>query len=174
MGGSGGGTLEAAWAGDWAQSLQAALPSRLPAPQAAGVRLRSLWTAAADPARRTLAEPPANLKAVSAALKKPLPAEPAAATPASQPQRDTGPNPRAHAARDGTNPFAPMSDAEYEAAVAAWQEAGAPAEQAPLNPEQRTGGRSFLRHAQLRAAGRARGETPTQIAASAQGCGCCS
>ena len=159
---------DAAWAGAWAASLQAALPSKLAAPPVEQCKLRSVWGAAANPARRSLGEPPANVQAVSNELTRPLPAAPVDKGPARQPEAGRRAGPNGPAEQRVAEPFAPVSDAEYEAAVAAWREAGAAAEHAPLNPEQRAGGSDVLRHAQLRAAGRARGETPPQIEAAAR------
>ena len=61
-----------------------------------------------------------------------------------------------------------MTEEEYEAAAAAHEAAGLPPEDAPLNVQQRSAGRAFLRLAQLRKQGKARGLTHKQIADAAR------
>ena len=65
------------------------------------------------------------------------------------------------------DPFAPIDDAEYRHAQAAYEaskRAGLAVGNAPLNPEQREGGREFLRVARLRRASLRRGESIQRIA----------
>ena len=71
-----------------------------------------------------------------------------------------------HTPRD--DPFAPINDEEYERLVMAHNLSESPPEEAPLNPEQRRGGADFLRMAVLRAEGRARNESPDEIANAIQ------
>ena len=127
---------------NWAKKLRAAVPSRLQ-PNAidptSKERLHNLWSAAAKPTRSSLEASPTNLDAVQTALQEPLEL-------IQVETRHSGTGDGANHTDDG--PFAPMTDQDYEAAVAS-HEAGE-LQEVPLNPEQRQGGHNFLKLAQLR------------------------
>ena len=77
-------------------------------------------------------------------------------------------------AADG-DPFAPISDIEYEVAAAQYKaakDAGQPVGKPPLNVEQRAGARLFLKAALLRAQGIQRGDGAQQIAQAIKSAGC--
>ena len=144
----------------WGQELRDAVPSRLQhnaADPTSRERLHTLWRTAAKPTRRSLEPSPTNLAAVQTALQEPLEL-------IQVETRHSGTGDGANHTDDG--PFAPMTDQDYEAAVAS-HEAGE-LQEVPLNPEQRQGGHNFLKLAQLRAVGRANGHSSTQIATDAK------
>ena len=146
---------EASWATEWGKSLAEALPSKLEcsASAAEGQKLCAVWGTAAAPQKRSLAPHPHDIKAVCEALKKPLSERP---PPAPRAPTPSGTSEGAATVWRNDDPFDEITDDEYDAAVRAHREAGAPMKEAPLNPEQRRGGRDFLRVAEERARGLAR------------------
>ena len=153
-----------------AKSLVQHLSSRLPAAATAtDARLVKLWNVAARPQQRVVSSHVAL--SVNTANATPL--------PAAQNVRPLGEaglddaiiryrqSPSAVDGNDGHNPFAPITDAEYEVAAARYQsakEAGHPVGEPPLNVEQRAGARPFLEAAVIRAKGIRRGDSAQQIA----------
>ena len=162
-----------------ADKLRSQLPSAAAGARArgaAGSGLCSLWPAAAQPARRTIDGVARDVRRVSKALTRPLPAREVAARDASTVAAAARANAsraeaRAAAAARGdpmpaAGPFDQVSDREYEGLVAERTvrvDAGLEVGRPPLNPEQRDGGRDFLRHAMLRAELLARGQRQQDV-----------
>ena len=161
---------------EWAEELRNVLPSRYEATAHRqgsgaiphiGAALRSVWFCAAQPARRTMHGVERCVADVESKNRTPLaPAETQVALAAIH-GTTTLPVPlpgiNAQTNVDGNNPFAPIDDDMYEALAARYAAGAADAGgEAPLNPEQREGGRSFLRAAEIRAAGFRRGD-PTEV-----------
>ena len=141
---------EAAAVSEWGKRLTAALPSQLPSSARATEKLKDSWSTAAAPAHRSLQPAPSNIKAVQDALKRPiLPPQPSETQATTSDRRVRGTE-----SGSSGDPFAPVTYEEYLAAAEAHKSSGAPQSEAPLNPEQRDGGRDFLRVAQMRATGR--------------------
>ena len=169
-----------------AQKMRDKLRSQLPASAAgararasAGGQLRSLWRAAAQPTRRTVDGIQRDVRRVSQSISKPLPAREVATRDAATIAAAVHSSALQTAARDeatvhgaplpAAGPFDRVSDAEYDAIVAerkARMDAGLEVGRRPLNPEQRDGGRDFLRHAQLRAELLARGQLQQDVNAA--------
>lgn len=169
-------TADAKWASDWSEALCKRLPGRQTAATSDAERrqtaaaLGEVWGAASAPGRRTLSGGVSAPRNVLEQLKAPLVL---AADAGGAAAVDAGGAAAAPGAGDGerapfVNPFAEMTEEEYEAAAAAHEAAGLPPGDAPLNVQQRNAGRAFLRLAQLRKQGMARGETPKQIADAAR------
>ena len=158
----------------WGESLVGALQSaRAPSAPSAEQRereaaaLAAQWGLAARPARRSLeAQALGDVTSINKALRAPLvPSGEAEAQPAAAEAAADGARTGGQTAHD---PFAPLTDGEYDAAAAAHRAAGLPVAEAPLNPEQRAAGRDFRDYAVYRRAALDRGETPAQIAAHAR------
>ena len=148
----------------WADDLRAQMPAASTAADSAP-RLRELWRCASQPAKRTIdhrmrRHSPTD---VVAANKQPLSEREGATAAASHELRGNG-------SRDaGTqptllqdDPFASIDDKEYERLRENHEKskrAGFAVGDAPLNPEQRDGGRSFLQMARLRRAALRRGQS---------------
>jgi len=147
---------------EWGAQLRNALPSA--APSCGQARLPQVWSSAAEPTKRSLALPAANLKAVCESLKKALPPRTHDA-PLDAAAADTARAGHGHMHTPHNDPFAPIDSEEYERLA---MEHTGPPEEAPLNPEQRRGGADLLRMAALRAAGRARQDSPDVIAQAVQ------
>ena len=139
----------------WTTSLKEALKAQAASRRPVGSQLQKLWASAAQPARRTVDGAQRDAAAVSKALLQPLPAhDDGTGASAGGGERATT---HSGAADDAVwlsaGPFAPIDDATYDAAAAAHKaqlDAGYPVGDAPLNPEQRDGGRDFLAFAKLR------------------------
>lgn len=162
---------DAKWASDWSAELRERLPCNIGSGEGdqererAAQRLGGLWRSASQPVRRSIAGGlQQNPKTISDQLHEPLqlPADPAAAAPAGgagAAAADTG-------ASSTASPFDEISEEAYEAAAEEHFAAGSAPQDAPLNPQQRAGGRTFLRLAVLRRQMQEQGATPAQIDAA--------
>ncbi len=61
------------------------------------------------------------------------------------------------------DPFAEISDAEYDMAATAYRFSGLPTSHAPLNPEQRQCGRDLVKIALIKREGKLQGHSPKAI-----------
>ena len=162
-----------------ADLLRAQLPSHRAAnASVAGSKLRELWKSAASPAYRTTRGISRDVREVSRANGKPMPARDVTPLHEKPNQLASGMPPPWLVTNPTTlpndNPFAEIGDADYERAAAEWKarkDADLPVGKPPLNPEQRNGGRDFLRMVRLRAGALQRGESAESIsqAVSAEG-----
>ena len=155
----------------WASKMREHLPSaRLCERLAAGKRLCRLWTVAASPTGRTLVGMACDVKKIRKGLTEPLPALEVASLRsaiASQACQSSTSSVASAVPLSLDGPFAPISERDYESAMKYHRQADDAGQQigtCPLNPEQRNGGRGFLRAAQLRAAHLRRGLSAAQIA----------
>ena len=154
----------------WADALRNELPAMATHPASATARLRELWRCASEPARRTVDHRSRNRDPVdvSAANKQPLSMHGGEGASASR-DASRGGSQDIDVPPADDDPFSPIDDAGYRRAKADYEaskRAGLAVGDAPLNPEQRDGGREFLRVAQLRRDALRRGE-PIQRVASA-------
>lgn len=163
---------------EWTDSLTRALPSQMASRAAGGSRLSKLWASAAQPTRRTIDGVRRDVSAALKAISAPLPASnsPGQAD-VNLPPFDDGSSTwwyRRDDTQSTSGPFAVINEASYEAASAAHKarcNAGLQVGAAPLNVQQRDGGRAFLEYAQLRKRGRSSGATAAQIRAAAEAAG---
>ena len=146
----------------WGKSLKAQLPQPVEGAALATRVLGEMWRCASQPVRRTIAprsvvRSPAD---VFEANKKPPSMDQGCAEPRDSSSHDRMKLPRDAAFADG-EPFAYIDDDAYDRAASLYEaskRAGVAVGPAPLNPEQRDGGRDFLQVAQLRRATAQRGE----------------
>ena len=138
---------------------------RLPSGDSAGtiVRLRQLWGCASAPDGRTTKWPAAKVepKKVSAANRLPLNVGVDDGGVAGDGHLDGGVSTATVSTAADDDPFAPIDKHGYERAAAQYDAAkcaGSAVGNAPLNPEQRDGGRAFLKLAQERRAALLRGQ----------------
>ena len=159
-----------------AKNLVRHLPSKQPAAGTPSARLFHLWRAAAQPKHRTargLTEH--DVRKADVENAKPLAAQ--HVRPLGEAVDDASTvwyRQRAPDEDGATDPFAPITDAEYEAAAARWKaakDAGRPVGEPPLNVEQRAGARPFLEAALVRARGIQRGDSAPQIAQAVKAAG---
>ena len=152
----------------WADALRKELPATADRTPSATSRLHELWRCASQPARRTVhhrsrVRDPAD---VDSANRKPLAVHDDNAASSSRTVLADGSRDVDMLPADD-DPFAPIDDIEYGHAKETYEaskRAGLPVGDAPLNPEQREGGREFLRVAQLRRASLRRGESMQRVA----------
>lgn len=148
----------------WADELRKQLPAAADG-STSTTRLHKLWQLASKPSRRTINH--------RSQVRDPVEVNNENYKPLSV-HEEVG---RASASHDvsgdvdmpsvGDNPFAPITDKDYDVAAANYEKskrAGLGVGAAPLNPEQRDGGREFLRVAQLRRAALNRGEPIQRVA----------
>jgi len=160
-----------------AKVLMAHLPSKQ-STAASNAQLGQLWRAAGRPAQRTGRVTEEATRLASSQNEQPLAVQ--HVRPLGEAAADAGTVwYRQHAtALNGSgadDPFALISDTEYEASAAQYQaakKAGLPIGEPPLNVEQRAGARMFLKAALLRAQGIQRGDSAQQIAHAIQSAGC--
>ena len=160
-----------------AKVLMAHLPSKQSA-AASNAQLGQLWRAAGRPAQRTGRVTEEATRLASSQNEQPLAIQ--HVRPLGEAAADAGTVwYRQHAtALNGSgadDPFALISDTEYEASAAQYQaakKAGLPIGEPPLNVEQRAGARLFLKAALLRAQGIQRGDSAQQIAQAIKSAGC--
>ena len=160
-----------------AKVLMAHLPSKQSA-AASNAQLGQLWRAAGRPAQRTGRVTEEATRLASSQNEQPLAVQ--HVQPLGEAAADAGTVwYRQHAtALNGSgadDPFALISDTEYEASAAQYQaakKAGLPIGEPPLNVEQRAGARMFLKAALLRAQGIQRGDSAQQIAQAIKSAGC--
>ena len=159
-----------------AKNLLRHLPSKQPAAGTPSARLFHLWRAAAQPKHRTargLTEH--DVRKADVENAKPLAAQHVRPLGEVVDDASTVWYRQQAADEDGaTDPFAPITDAEYEAAAARWKaakDAGRPVGEPPLNVEQRAGARPFLEAALVRARGIQRGDSAPQIAQAVKAAG---
>ena len=160
-----------------AKVLMAHLPSKQSA-AASNAQLGQLWRAAGRPAQRTGRVTEEATRLASSQNEQPLAIQ--HVRPLGEAAADAGTVwYRQHAtALHGSgadDPFALISDTEYEASAAQYQaakKAGLPIGEPPLNVEQRAGARLFLKAALLRAQGIQRGDGAQQIAQAIKSAGC--
>ena len=160
-----------------AKVLMAHLPSKQSA-AASNAQLGQLWRAAGRPAQRTGRVTKEATCLASTQNEQPLAIQ--HVRPLGEAAADAGTVwYRQHAAAlngsGADDPFALISDTEYEASAAQYQaakKAGLPIGEPPLNVEQRAGARLFLKAALLRAQGIQRGDSAQQIAQSIKSAGC--
>ena len=153
------------------------LPSKQSA-AASNAQLGQLWRAAGRPAQRTGRVTEEATRLASSQNEQPLVVQ--HVRPLGEAAADAGTVwYRQHAtALNGSgadDPFALISDTEYEALAAQYRaakKAGLPIGEPPLNVEQRAGARMFLKAALLRAQGIQRGDSAQQIAQAIQSAGC--
>ena len=160
-----------------AKVLMAHLPSK-PSAAASNAQLGQLWRAAGRPAQRTGRVTEEATRLASSQNEQPLAIQ--HVRPLGEAAADAGTVwYRQHAAAlngsGADDPFALISDTEYEASAAQYQaakKAGLPIGEPPLNVEQRAGARLFLKAALLRAQGIQRGDSAQQIAQAIKSAGC--
>ena len=160
-----------------AKVLMAHLPSKQSA-AASNAQLGQLWRAAGRPAQRTGHVTEEATRLASSQNEQPLAIQ--HVRPLGEAAADAGTVwYRQHAAAlngsGADDPFALISDTEYEASAAQYQaakKAGLPIGEPPLNVEQRAGARLFLKAALLRAQGIQRGDSAQQIAQAIKSAGC--
>jgi hypothetical protein len=109
-------------------------------------QLQVNWTKAAFPTRKSLTGGILNPKILADILKKPLQLNDASDWYASTTSENAN-NWNASSTLDNrvNDPFAEITDIEYECAVAEHKHLGRPLEDVPLNPEQRESGRHVLK-----------------------------
>jgi len=109
-------------------------------------QLQLNWTKAAFPTRKSLTGGILNPKILADILKKPLQLNDASDWYASTTSENAN-NWNASSTLDNrvNDPFAEITDMEYECAVAEHKHFGRPLEDVPLNPEQRESGRHVLK-----------------------------
>ena len=155
-----------------ADLLRAQLPShRAASASVAGSKLSEMWKSAASPAYRTTRGISRDVREVSRANGKPMPARDVTPLHEKPNQLASGMPPPWLVTNPTTLPtdcpFAEISGTDYDRAADEWKaskDAGLPVGKPPLNPEQRDGGRDFLRMTRLRAGALQRGESVESIA----------
>ena len=155
-----------------ADLLRAQLPSQREGNASVpGSKLCELWRSAATPARRTTRGVSRDVRDVSKANAQPIPARNVTSLREKPNQLPSGIPPPWLVTNPTVlptdSPFAEITSNDYDRAVADWKaskDAGLPVDKPPLNPEQRDGGRDFLRVARLRAGALQRGEPIESIA----------
>jgi hypothetical protein len=153
------------------------LPSKQSA-AASNAQLGQLWRAAGRPAQRTGRVTEEATRLANSQNQQPLAIQ--HVRPLGEAAADAGTvwyrqHATALSGSGADDPFALISDTEYEASAAQYQaakKAGLPIGEPPLNVEQRAGARLFLKAALLRAQGIQRGDSAQQIAQSIKSAGC--
>jgi hypothetical protein len=139
---------DAAFATKWSEELNKAMrysEDSMPDGSTQQQQLQSNWKKAAFPTKKSLTGGIRNPKELAAMLKKPLELSDASDWYAPSTSENAN-NWNAPSTLDitGNDPFAEITDVEYESAVAEHKLLGCPLAIAPLNPEQRESGRHVL------------------------------
>lgn len=139
---------DAAFATKWSEELNKAMrysEDSMPDGSTQQQQLQSNWKKAAFPTKKSLTGGIRNPKELAAMLKKPLELSDASDWYAPSTSENAN-NWNAPSTLDitGNDPFAEITDVEYESAAAEHKLLGRPLAIAPLNPEQRESGRHVL------------------------------